>query len=101
MAEAAGLHVATKKDSTGICFIGERPFKDFLARYLPPKKGEIRRLDDGKVMGEHDGLMYHIGQRKGCTSAASRKRGAGRRSRCLVRGRQGHGQERAVCRPGA
>jgi len=39
MAEAAGLHVALKKDSTGICFIGERPFKEFLARYLPPKSG--------------------------------------------------------------
>ena len=49
MAEAAGLHVATKKDSTGICFIGERPFR-ISWRYLPPKKGEIRRLDDGKVM---------------------------------------------------
>ena len=66
MAEAAGLHVAAKKDSTGICFIGERPFKDFLARYLPPKKGEIRCLDDNRVMGEHDGLTYHtLGQRKG------------------------------------
>jgi hypothetical protein len=66
IAEAEGLHVAAKKDSTGICFIGERPFKDFLSRYLPPKQGEIRRLDDGKVMGEHDGLMFHtLGQRKG------------------------------------
>ena len=66
IADDAGLHVATKKDSTGICFIGERPFKEFLSRYLPPKKGEIRRLDDGKVLGEHDGLMYHtLGQRKG------------------------------------
>ncbi|MDR3352792.1 MAG: tRNA 2-thiouridine(34) synthase MnmA [Zoogloeaceae bacterium] len=66
IAADAGLHVAAKKDSTGICFIGERPFKEFLRRYLPPKKGEIRRLDDGRLMGEHDGLMYHtIGQRKG------------------------------------
>ncbi|MDR1647376.1 MAG: tRNA 2-thiouridine(34) synthase MnmA [Zoogloeaceae bacterium] len=66
IAADAGLHVAVKKDSTGICFIGERPFKQFLSRYLPPKKGEIRRLDDGRVLGEHDGLMYHtIGQRKG------------------------------------
>lgn len=66
MAEVAGLHVAVKKDSTGICFIGERPFKEFLMRYLPPKKGEIRCLDDGRVLGEHDGLTYHtIGQRKG------------------------------------
>ena len=66
IAEQEGLHVAAKKDSTGICFIGERPFKEFLMRYLPPKKGEIRRLDDGKLLGEHDGLMYHtLGQRKG------------------------------------
>ena len=66
MAEDAGLHVAVKKDSTGICFIGERPFKEFLMRYLPPKKGEIRCLDDDRVMGEHDGLTYHtLGQRKG------------------------------------
>ncbi|HMV21755.1 MAG: tRNA 2-thiouridine(34) synthase MnmA [Betaproteobacteria bacterium] len=66
IADAEGLPVAAKKDSTGICFIGERPFKEFLMRYLPPKQGEIRRLDDGKVLGEHDGLMYHtLGQRKG------------------------------------
>jgi tRNA-uridine 2-sulfurtransferase len=66
IAEGAGLHVASKKDSTGICFIGERPFKEFLSHYLPPKLGEIRRLDDDKPLGEHDGLMYHtIGQRKG------------------------------------
>jgi tRNA-specific 2-thiouridylase len=66
IAAEAGLHVATKKDSTGICFIGERPFREFLGRYLPPRRGEIRRLEDGRVLGEHDGLMYHtIGQRKG------------------------------------
>jgi tRNA-specific 2-thiouridylase len=66
IAESAGLHVAVKKDSTGICFIGERPFKEFLMRYLPQRKGEIRCLDDDRVVGEHDGLSYHtIGQRKG------------------------------------
>jgi tRNA-specific 2-thiouridylase len=66
MAEAAGLHVALKKDSTGICFIGERPFKDFLMRYLPAQKGEIRSLEDERLLGEHDGVAYHtIGQRKG------------------------------------
>ena len=66
MAAAAGLHLALKKDSTGICFIGERPFKEFLMRYLPPKKGEIRCLDDDRLLGEHDGVAYHtIGQRKG------------------------------------
>lgn len=66
LAAEAGLHVAAKKDSTGICFIGERPFREFLMRYLPVQPGEIRSLDDGRVLGEHDGLMYHtIGQRKG------------------------------------
>lgn len=76
LAEAEGLHVAGKKDSTGICFIGERPFKEFLMRYLPPKKGEIRRLDDGKVLGEHDGLMFHtLGQRKGLHIGGLREKG--------------------------
>lgn len=66
MAEAAGLHVYAKKDSTGICFIGERPFREFLARYLPAKPGEIRTLEGDKVIGQHQGLMYHtVGQRKG------------------------------------
>ena len=66
LASAATLHVALKKDSTGICFIGERPFKEFLMRYLPPCKGEIRSLDDGRLLGEHDGLtFYTLGQRKG------------------------------------
>ncbi|MDR2014718.1 MAG: tRNA 2-thiouridine(34) synthase MnmA [Azoarcus sp.] len=66
IAADAGLSVATKKDSTGICFIGERPFREFLMRYLPTKPGEIRHLDDGRVLGEHQGLMYHtVGQRKG------------------------------------
>lgn len=66
IAADAGLHVAAKKDSTGICFIGERPFREFLMRYLPTRPGEIRSLDDNRVLGEHEGLMYHtIGQRKG------------------------------------
>lgn len=65
IAEDLGLATAKKKDSTGICFIGERKFKDFLARYLPAQPGEIRTVD-GKVVGRHDGLMYHtLGQRKG------------------------------------
>ena len=55
----------SKKDSTGICFIGERPFRDFLSRYLPHEPGEIRTLE-GAVVGEHIGLMYYtIGQRQG------------------------------------
>lgn len=66
IAEEAGLHVHDKKDSTGICFIGERPFREFLMRYLPTQPGEIRALDGDALLGEHQGLMYHtIGQRKG------------------------------------
>ncbi|MDR1917445.1 MAG: tRNA 2-thiouridine(34) synthase MnmA [Christensenellaceae bacterium] len=65
IAERIGLINARKKDSTGICFIGERKIKQFLATYLGNQKGEIRTLD-GKVIGTHDGLMYYtIGQRKG------------------------------------
>ena len=64
----AGLHglaTAKKKDSTGICFIGERRFKDFLQQYLPACPGEIYSLD-GECLGRHQGLMYHtIGQRQG------------------------------------
>ncbi len=66
IAEEAGLHVANKRDSTGICFIGERPFREFLMRYLPAVPGEIRHYDDHRLLGEHQGLMYHtLGQRKG------------------------------------
>ncbi len=54
-----------KKDSTGICFIGERRFSDFLARYLPAQPGMIRSVD-GQALGEHAGLMYYtLGQRQG------------------------------------
>ncbi len=65
IAKELGLSTAEKKDSTGICFIGERNFKKFLKEYLPAKRGEIRTLDE-KVVGYHDGLMYYtIGQRRG------------------------------------
>src|SRR5262245_21658477 len=61
----AGLPNHAKKDSTGICFIGERPFRDFLNRYLPKVPGRIVD-EDGKLVGEHIGLaFYTIGQRKG------------------------------------
>ncbi|MEP1471651.1 MAG: tRNA 2-thiouridine(34) synthase MnmA [Halieaceae bacterium] len=65
MAEAQGLSTHDKKDSTGICFIGERRFKDFLQQYLPAQPGDIYSLDD-ELLGKHQGLMYHtIGQRQG------------------------------------
>ncbi|GAB3806544.1 tRNA 2-thiouridine(34) synthase MnmA [Virgibacillus kimchii] len=59
------LYTADKKDSTGICFIGERNFKEFLSEYLPAQPGEMRTLT-GETKGRHDGLMYYtIGQRQG------------------------------------
>ncbi|KPK10305.1 MAG: hypothetical protein AMJ68_09625 [Acidithiobacillales bacterium SG8_45] len=65
LAEDAGFVNHDRKDSTGICFIGERRFKDFLAQYLPAQPGEIRDLN-GNPVGQHDGLMYTtIGQRHG------------------------------------
>ena len=65
IAREAGLPVHAKKDSTGICFIGERPFREFLNRYLPRTPGPIR-TPEGRVIGEHVGLaFYTIGQRKG------------------------------------
>jgi tRNA-specific 2-thiouridylase len=65
IAREAGLPVHAKKDSTGICFIGERPFREFLNRYLPLEPGAIR-TPEGRVIGEHVGLaFYTIGQRKG------------------------------------
>jgi tRNA-uridine 2-sulfurtransferase len=60
-----GIPVHAKKDSTGICFIGERRFADFLRRYLPAQRGEMRSIA-GEVLGEHHGLMYYtLGQRQG------------------------------------
>lgn len=65
IAKEAGLATAAKKDSTGICFIGERNFKEFLSNYLPAQPGNMMTMD-GQVMGKHDGLMYYtIGQRHG------------------------------------
>jgi len=65
IAKKAGLRTADKRDSTGICFIGERNFKEFLGKYLQDTPGEIRSLS-GELLGKHEGLMYYtIGQRKG------------------------------------
>lgn len=65
IAEQAGLLNHNKKDSTGICFIGERKFKHFLQNYLPAQPGDIE-TPEGKRIGQHDGLMFYtIGQRQG------------------------------------
>ena len=65
IAKQLGLNNHAKKDSTGICFIGERKFKAFLNEYLPAQPGMIETLE-GEVIGQHDGLMFYtIGQRKG------------------------------------
>lgn len=65
LATGLGLDNAAKKDSTGICFIGERRFRDFLAQYLPAQPGDIE-TDAGRCIGRHDGLMYYtLGQRQG------------------------------------
>ena len=65
IAAAAGFPNHAKRDSTGICFIGERRFRDFLARYLPANPGDIQ-TSDGQVIGRHQGLMYYtLGQRQG------------------------------------
>lgn len=65
LADQAGFANSRKKDSTGICFIGERKFKDFLERYLPAQPGEMR-TPEGQYIGKHHGLMYYTyGQRQG------------------------------------
>ncbi|OBT11726.1 tRNA 2-thiouridine(34) synthase MnmA [Shewanella sp. UCD-FRSSP16_17] len=65
IAKEMGLITHDKKDSTGICFIGERKFTDFLGTYLPAQPGDIETAE-GEVIGTHQGLMYHtLGQRKG------------------------------------
>ena len=65
LARDARLPVHAKKDSTGICFIGERDFREFLSRYLPKQPG-IMEDEHGKIVGQHDGLMYYtLGQRQG------------------------------------
>ena len=72
IAQEIGLPNAKKKDSTGICFIGERPFREFLNRYLPTHPGPMRTTD-GKLVGEHIGLsFYTLGQRKGIGVGGSR-----------------------------
>lgn len=65
IAREVGLSTAEKKDSTGICFIGERNFKNFLKNYLPAQQGDIVDLN-GNIVGKHEGIMYYtLGQRRG------------------------------------
>ena len=65
LARAAGLRTHEKKDSTGICFIGERPFREFLAQYVPARPGPVKTAD-GRVIGQHHGAVYYtLGQREG------------------------------------
>jgi tRNA-specific 2-thiouridylase len=76
LARAAGLPTAAKKDSTGICFVGERDFREFLGRYLPARRGEIRSVD-GSLVGEHEGVFFYtLGQREGLGIGGVRGRGA-------------------------
>ncbi|HQR50048.1 MAG TPA: tRNA 2-thiouridine(34) synthase MnmA [Methylophilaceae bacterium] len=73
MARKAGLATSEKKDSTGICFIGERPFREFLQRYMPTEPGDMH-TPEGKLVGRHHGLMYYtLGQRQGLGIGGSRE----------------------------
>lgn len=76
IARAAGLPVHAKKDSTGICFVGERDFREFLARYLPMQTGRIRSVD-GLDLGPHAGVFFYtLGQREGLNVGGVRGRAA-------------------------
>ena len=77
IARDVGLPTHAKKDSTGICFIGERDFRDFLGRYLPAKPGQIVDPADGTVIAEHPGVFYFtLGQREGLNIGGVRGRPA-------------------------
>ena len=75
IASEYGLVTASKKDSTGICFIGERNFTQFLENYLPNIPGDIVNIDTGEILGKHIGLMYYtIGQRRGLNIGGTKDR---------------------------
>ena len=75
IAEKYDLITAKKKDSTGICFIGERHFREFLENYLPNTPGDIVNIDSNKIVGKHIGLMYYtIGQRRGLDIGGTKER---------------------------
>jgi tRNA-specific 2-thiouridylase len=74
IATAHGMRTASKKDSTGICFIGERDFRSFLAQYLPAREGQMRS-PDGQLIGQHPGVFYFtLGQREGLNIGGVRGR---------------------------
>ena len=98
MAHAAGLPVYDKPDSTGICFIGERPFRGILEPLSAYRARTDRGLTDGRVLGEHRGLaLYTLGQSSGLEASAARRN----RGRTLVRRGQSHGSQRAHRGPGS
>ncbi len=75
IAKEAGLNVASKKDSTGICFIGERHYQEFIKNYLKPNPGDIIDVKTGNIIGKHTGLMnYTIGQRRNVGLSGDEKR---------------------------
>jgi tRNA-specific 2-thiouridylase len=91
IADEIGLPNAKKKDSTGICFIGERPFRDFLNRYIAKAPGPIRS-DKGRVLGEHVGLsFYTLGQRSGLGIGGVKAKGADLKA-AQARGQRGVGE---------
>ena len=91
IADEIGLPNARKKDSTGICFIGERPFREFLNRYIAKAPGPIRN-DQGRILGEHVGLsFYTLGQRQGLGIGGVKARGADLKA-AQARGQRGVGE---------
>ena len=91
IADEIGLPNARKKDSTGICFIGERPFREFLNRYIAKAPGPIKN-DQGRILGEHVGLsFYTLGQRQGLGIGGVKARGADLKA-AQARGQRGVGE---------
>ena len=91
IADEIGLPNAKKKDSTGICFIGERPFRDFLNRYIAKAPGPIKN-DQGRILGEHVGLsFYTLGQRQGLGIGGVKAKGAALKA-AQARGQRGVGE---------
>lgn len=91
IADEIGLPNAKKKDSTGICFIGERPFREFLNRYIAKAPGPIKN-DQGRTLGEHVGLsFYTLGQRQGLGIGGVKARGADLKA-AQARGQRGVGE---------